>query len=95
MGSFHKKKNVSFNFGQTTQHKNSCPDISSHCMATDEFAGFMVDAHKLAVNIGFKMAVFPSLMIGNCGAVNVTILFYITDVFIEFPFLKFIQLNIE
>jgi uncharacterized protein len=32
----HSRKNLSIHFGQTVRYGNSCPDIASHCMGSDE-----------------------------------------------------------
>ncbi|MGP8321664.1 MAG: radical SAM protein, partial [Methanosarcinaceae archaeon] len=64
------KKNVAINFGQTVQYKNSCPNISLHCMASSEFAEFMIDAYNYALDCDFIISSFPALQIGSCGAVG-------------------------
>lgn len=68
----HARKNVSFNFGHTVQYTSSCgcSGLASTCMATEEFAEFMVGAYKCAVDMGFKLAVFPAVAMNSCGAVG-------------------------
>jgi uncharacterized protein len=67
----HLKKNISFNFGQTLRYTKSCPDISSHCMATNEFADFIVHAYSIAINQGFRISSYPMMTLSNCGAINI------------------------
>jgi len=67
---FHQQKNFSTYFGHTVHYHNSCPDIASQCMATEEFSHFMIDANRMAIKMGFPVSVFPQLMIGSCAAVG-------------------------
>lgn len=66
----HCRKNVSIHFGQTVRYGNSCPDIASHCMGSDEFGGFMVEGFNRAVDLGFKVSSFPMRQTGSCAAVG-------------------------
>ncbi len=67
---FHNKKNFSIHFGHVFYAVKSCQDISSQCMVTKEFADFLVDIHRAAIEIGFRQAGYPSYMPGGCGAVG-------------------------
>jgi len=66
---FHKQKNISVYFGHVIEYNNSCPDISSHCLITEHYSNFLVDANRYAVDQGFKVSIFQQTMIGSCGAV--------------------------
>ncbi len=67
----HCRHNISIYFGQTVRYSHSCPDIVSHCMGSDEFADFMVEGFKCAVDLGFKITSFPIPQVGSCSAVGV------------------------
>nr|MBN2277570.1 4Fe-4S cluster-binding domain-containing protein [candidate division Zixibacteria bacterium] len=66
----HQQKNFSIYFGHTVNYYNSCPDITSQCMATEEFSHFMIDAWKLAADMGFIITILPEVQISTCGAVK-------------------------
>lgn len=66
----HLRKNVSLSFGQVFHATGSCPDISTTCMMTPEFSGFLVDIYRQALEMGFRQTSYPSRMLGNCGAVG-------------------------
>ena len=66
----HDQKNFSVHFGHVFHTASSCPDISSQCMVTPQFAGFLVDAYKMAIDLGFRQTGYPSHMFGSCGAVG-------------------------
>lgn len=66
----HRRENVSMSFGQVFQVDGACQDISTTCMATREFSGFLVRTYKTALDMGFKHTSYPSRMLGNCGAIS-------------------------
>jgi len=63
-------KNISTYFGHVTPFNRSCSDISSHCMVTEQFSEFLVEANRYAVDNGFKVSIYPQITIGTCGAVG-------------------------
>jgi len=68
----HTRRNITFNFGHTVQYTSSCgcSGVASSCMATEEFAEFSVGAYKSAIDMGFKLAIFPSVSMNSCGAIG-------------------------
>ncbi len=66
----HRSKSVTIYFSQTVHYSNSCPDISTQCMVTREFSDFMIDAYKQALELGFRVSIYPELQISSCGAVG-------------------------
>lgn len=68
---FHQHKNISVYFSQVVHYTNSCPDIASQCMVTQEFSEFMVEAYEKALEAGFMVkTLIPMRMLGSCGAVT-------------------------
>ncbi|MEW5795277.1 MAG: radical SAM protein [Candidatus Zixiibacteriota bacterium] len=51
----HSKPNIRLYFGQTVHYSNSCPDIASQCMASQEFSFWMVGAYRTALAHGFRI----------------------------------------
>jgi len=66
----HQRKNVTVYFSQTIQFANSCTSIAGECMVTQEFSSWMVEAYKIAMELGFRVTIYPATQIGTCGAVN-------------------------
>lgn len=67
---FHQHKNISVYFSQVVHYTNSCPDIASQCMVTQEFSEFMVEAYEMAMNLGFMLSTYPTAQLSSCGAVG-------------------------
>ncbi len=68
---FHNHKNIFVYFSQVVHYANSCPDIASQCMVTQEFSEFMVEAYMIALDKGFNIGMYPKLNIGLCGAISI------------------------
>lgn len=66
----HTRPNIGVYFSQTVHYANSCPDIFSKCMLTEEFSGWMVDAYRAAMSMGFRISMYPVPQLGSCGAVG-------------------------
>lgn len=67
---FRERRNMSTYFGHVTPFNKSCADISSHCMVTEQFSQFLVEANQYAINNGFKVSIYPNVTVGTCGAVG-------------------------
>jgi uncharacterized protein len=67
---FDSRKNISLYFGQVLHYSSSCRDISRFCMVSEEFADFQIQAYRLALELGFRITMYPAAMYGNCGAIS-------------------------
>jgi uncharacterized protein len=67
---FHNNKKMAINFGQITHNTNAYANISSHCMASAEFADFMVSSFSMALDRGFIIWMYPQNLIAGCSATS-------------------------
>lgn len=67
---FNRRPNFVTYFGHVQASASACPNVSSECMVTDEFSEFLVDAHQLLIEHGFRYHNYPSRMLNSCGAVS-------------------------
>lgn len=67
---FHQRENFAINLAQVMELTSSCHDVSDSCMLGQEFADFVSEEYRLAVDMGFKLKHYPTLSLGTCGAVS-------------------------
>lgn len=58
---FHERNNLSLYFGHVLHYASSCKDIGNACLMTEEFAEFQVQAFRRAMELGFKIRLYPAL----------------------------------
>jgi uncharacterized protein len=67
---WNRRKHISIHFGQVMAYTASCQDIGSHCMVTPVFSEFVIEAYRIALEMGFRHTDFPSRHASPCSAVG-------------------------
>lgn len=67
---FHQRDNISFNLAQVLELTNCCQDVTDQCMFSKEFAEYITDEYRMAIDMGFKLKHYPVMNSGSCGAVS-------------------------
>ncbi|SYZ71890.1 putative Radical SAM domain protein [Candidatus Zixiibacteriota bacterium] len=63
-------RNIVIYLGQVIHNLESCSNVAFECMAANEFASFSAEIYKEMIKLGFKIPIYPHVMMGSCAAVG-------------------------